>query len=111
MIGTYRNKKLDMIDRRLLQGIYLRHLKDYDEEVKDANRNRSLLMRIKGIIFPLPVMERRGSLLRKNNIVGSFQHDESWPDDDDDGTVYPYWNRRRATVQNMAQAGTSQGRP
>lgn len=32
MITSYRNTKLRTFDRRLLRGLYLRNLKDFDEE-------------------------------------------------------------------------------
>ena len=31
MIGTYRNDKLDMTDRRILRGLFIKKLKDFDE--------------------------------------------------------------------------------
>ena len=39
MITSYRNTKLRTFDRRLLRGLYLRNLKDFDEEYQEAVAN------------------------------------------------------------------------
>ena len=47
MINSYKHMKLKTIDRRLLRGLFLRNLKDFDEEYIEKMGNKSLMMRLK----------------------------------------------------------------
>jgi hypothetical protein len=47
MITSYKDTKLKTIDRRLFRGLFMRNLKDFDEDYKEKMSNRSLLMRLK----------------------------------------------------------------
>lgn len=46
MIGTLKGAKLKSIDRRLLRGLFLRKLNDFDEEYRETIQNKSLLSRL-----------------------------------------------------------------
>jgi hypothetical protein len=35
MLATYSRKKIGNLDRRILRGLYLRNLNDFDEEIND----------------------------------------------------------------------------
>ncbi len=43
MVSTYQGKRLETTDRRILRGLYLRKLRDYDEEIIEKQLNMSLL--------------------------------------------------------------------
>ena len=51
MVNSYKNMKLETIDRRLLRGLFLRNLKDFDEDYIEKLSNKSLMMRLKNAIF------------------------------------------------------------
>lgn len=42
-----KEKSLETIDRRLLRGLYVKNLKDFDEELEDQSHNVTLLARLK----------------------------------------------------------------
>ena len=46
MMNTMRGAKLKAIDRRLLRGLFLRKLNDFDEDFREIIENRSLFSRI-----------------------------------------------------------------
>ena len=46
MIGSYKGQKVKNIDRRLLRGLFLRNLKEFDEDYKEKQRRKSLLSRL-----------------------------------------------------------------
>lgn len=46
MVGTYKHEKLKNIDRRLLRGLFLRNLKDFDEDQRENGSKMSLLARL-----------------------------------------------------------------
>ena len=52
MLNTYKKQKLDITDRRLVRGLYLRNLKDFDEQMKIQSKV-SLYNRITGNSDPL----------------------------------------------------------
>ena len=43
MIKSYQGMKLKNIDRRLFRGLFLKNLKDFDEDYKEKISNQSLL--------------------------------------------------------------------
>ena len=45
-MNTMRGAKLKAIDRRLLRGLFLRKLNDFDEDFREIIENRSLFSRI-----------------------------------------------------------------
>ena len=47
MIKAYKKRKLTSIDRRLFRGLFVKHLKDFDEDYYEGVQNKSLLMRLK----------------------------------------------------------------
>jgi hypothetical protein len=48
MIMTYKEaEELGETDRRLLRGLYLKRLKDFDDQMQDQNANMTLLERLK----------------------------------------------------------------
>ena len=47
MIMSYKHQKIEDIDRRLFRGLFMRNLKDFDEEYKEKISNKSLMMRLK----------------------------------------------------------------
>ena len=47
MIMSYKDQKIEDIDRRLFRGLFMRNLKDFDEEYKEKISNKSLMMRLK----------------------------------------------------------------
>ena len=38
MMNTYKGKKLDTADRRLLRGLFVNKMKDFDEEEREQRR-------------------------------------------------------------------------
>jgi hypothetical protein len=50
MVSTYREHRLRTFDRRLIRGLFLRNLKDFDEDYYEMLANKSLLDRIKGAL-------------------------------------------------------------
>jgi len=50
MIQAYKGQKLKTIDRRLIRGLFLIKLNDFDEDYKDSIANRSLLSRLTDIM-------------------------------------------------------------
>ena len=42
-----KGKSLETIDRRLLRGLYVKNLNDFDEELEDQSHNVTLLSRLK----------------------------------------------------------------
>ena len=46
MIESYKGHKVKNIDRRLLRGLFLRNLKEFDEDYKEKQRRKSLLSRL-----------------------------------------------------------------
>lgn len=47
MIMSYKDTKIQDIDRKLFRGLFMRNLKDFDEDYKEKISNKSLLMRLK----------------------------------------------------------------
>eukprot|EP00347_Sterkiella_histriomuscorum_P013629 403363988 len=52
MVTSYKNQKLEEIDRRLLRGLFLRNLRDFDEDQRDRNQYKSLLERLTYAMIP-----------------------------------------------------------
>ena len=50
MVNTYREHRLRTFDKRLVRGLFLRNLKDFDEDYYEMLANKSLLERIKGAL-------------------------------------------------------------
>lgn len=48
MVNTFKDNKLRTFDRRLIRGLFLRNLKDFDEDYQEMIANKSLLDRIRG---------------------------------------------------------------
>ena len=46
IIGSYREHKVKAIDRRLIRGLFVRNLKDFDEEYRERVKDKSLLERV-----------------------------------------------------------------
>lgn len=51
MITSYQNTKIQDIDRRLFRGLFMRNLKDFDEDYKEKIQNKSLMMRLKAAML------------------------------------------------------------
>ena len=52
MLNAYKKQKLDITDRRLVRGLYLRNLNDFDEQLKNQSKV-SLMDRMIGSGLPL----------------------------------------------------------
>lgn len=50
MMVSYKNAKLETFDRRLLRGLFIKNLKDFDEDYQELIQNKSLLERLKGAL-------------------------------------------------------------
>jgi hypothetical protein len=50
MMVSYKNAKLKTFDRRLLRGLFIKNLKDFDEDYQELIQNKSLLERLKGAL-------------------------------------------------------------
>ena len=48
MMMSYVDSKLKNLDRNLIRGIYLRHLKDFEENQKEKMENKTLYQRLTG---------------------------------------------------------------
>ena len=46
MMTSYKNSKLKMFDRRLLRGLFIKNLKDFDEDYQDFVQGKSLFERL-----------------------------------------------------------------
>jgi hypothetical protein len=53
MVTSYRHSNLKTFDRRLLRGLFLKNLKDFDEDYNDMMANQSLLARLRGALQPI----------------------------------------------------------
>ncbi|CDW79542.1 UNKNOWN [Stylonychia lemnae] len=51
MVQSYKNQKLKELDKRLLRGLFIRKLKDFDEDLQDKLKNKTLLMRLSEILI------------------------------------------------------------
>ena len=49
MMMSYVDSKLKKLDRNLLRGIYLKHNKDFEEDMKEIFGSKSLYQRLTGI--------------------------------------------------------------
>lgn len=45
MVTSYKEKDLNRVDRRLIRGLFIKHIRDFDEEVKFKSMNLSLSAR------------------------------------------------------------------
>ena len=43
MINSYQGQNLDQIDKRLLRGLFMKNLKDFDEEYEEKLQNKTLM--------------------------------------------------------------------
>ena len=73
MMTELKGRNLETTDRRLLRGLYLKSLKDFDEQLEDQSHNITLLSRLKrnllnGSVFTDPSPRKR---------YGSQEDDES----------------------------------
>ncbi len=50
MMVSYKNARLETFDRRLLRGLFIKNLKDFDEDYQELIQNKSLLERLKGAL-------------------------------------------------------------
>lgn len=55
MINSFTNSKLNTFDKRLLRGLYLRNLNDFDEDFNQIAANHSLLARLRGSFHSLHI--------------------------------------------------------
>jgi hypothetical protein len=46
MMNTYKGKKLDQADRRLLRGLFVNKMKDFDEEQREQRRLQIVKMQL-----------------------------------------------------------------
>jgi len=46
MMMSYLDQKLGNVDQKLLRGVFLRKIKDFDEDYKEFQENRSLMARL-----------------------------------------------------------------
>ena len=46
LIESYKGHKIKAIDRRLIRGLFLRNLKDFDEDYREKVQDKSLLERV-----------------------------------------------------------------
>lgn len=54
MMDSYKQTKLKTFDRRLIRGLFIRNLKDFDEDYSEMLANKSLLARLKGAMHMPP---------------------------------------------------------
>ncbi len=47
IINSYNNQKITDMDRRLLRGLFIKKLKDFDEDNREKMKNISLIDRLK----------------------------------------------------------------
>jgi len=47
MINSYADYPLDNLDRKLIRGICIRNIKDFQEDYEETMSNKTLLMRLK----------------------------------------------------------------
>jgi len=51
MMNSYLKEKIRTVDKNLLRGVFLRKIKDFDEDYKEAMENKTLLSRLHGSMF------------------------------------------------------------
>lgn len=51
IVETYKGEQLTSTDRSILRGIYKRHLKDFDEDLAEKEKNLTLFKRLKESFF------------------------------------------------------------
>lgn len=47
MVSSFKNRKLDTIDQRLIRGLFMRHIRDFDEELRLQSQKLTLLSRFR----------------------------------------------------------------
>jgi len=47
MITSYADTPLEALDRKMIRGIYIRNIKDFQEDYEETMNNKTLLMRLK----------------------------------------------------------------
>lgn len=57
MVNTYKGGKLNSINKNLIRGLFVRKIKDFDEDYRDRMENKSLLERIRGGNYTGEVMK------------------------------------------------------
>lgn len=53
MITSYKNSKLKTLDRRLLRGLFIKNINDFDEDYHEFIQTKSLLDRLRGALLPI----------------------------------------------------------
>ncbi|CDW71370.1 UNKNOWN [Stylonychia lemnae] len=51
MVQSYKSQKLEDLDKRLLRGLFIRKLKDFDEDEQEKLKNKTLLMRVRDVLI------------------------------------------------------------
>ena len=54
MIEDYRKRKLKEVDKKMLRSIFMRNIKDFDEDYNEHASQQSLLERLRGNLEPQP---------------------------------------------------------
>jgi hypothetical protein len=50
MMNAYKGE-LTKKEKKLVRGVFTKKIKDFDEEYKDFNENRTLLMKVRGVMM------------------------------------------------------------
>lgn len=50
MIADYRNQKLNDTDRKLLRGLFVKRIRDFDEDYKERMKDRPLIERLVSVV-------------------------------------------------------------
>ncbi len=67
MINSYSGDKLKDIDKKLVRGVYLRNIKDFQEDYDEIRSNKTLLARLNNDMKIDPEPEREGRI--KNKVI------------------------------------------
>ena len=78
MINSYRSQKLDLVDKRLLRGVFIKKIKEFEEDYQDKIQNKSLLDRLKeAMIDNYNLPDNGGDKEVTNNSNDEFDEDFS----------------------------------
>ncbi|TNV73470.1 hypothetical protein FGO68_gene12963 [Halteria grandinella] len=82
MISQFSNTRLHEIDRRLLRGLFVKHIKDFDEEYKEKMKKKPLIDRLQTklkIVQNTELSDHEGSMVSSNkeDIVEVYSQFES----------------------------------
>lgn len=79
MMNEFQNAKLTDTDRNLMRGIFVRKLKDFQEDYRDRMENKTLLMRLTGFIDTSSKVKNFKSYENTGSYINNGTHNVTSP--------------------------------